>query len=278
MAITIAQALATAPLDAVDARVLLQHALGVNHAYLIAHADEPLSTAHNEFYTAAVARRVAGEPVAYITGTREFFSLEFQVTPAVLIPRPETELLVEFTLARVATDGCAPILELGTGSGCIAVSIARLRPRARIVAVDKSVAALAVAGKNARRHAVANLQLRESDWFSAVAEERFDVIVSNPPYVAAGDAHLAQGDLRFEPAGALVAGEDGLDCIRQIVAAAPHCLTCGGWLAFEHGYDQAARCRDLMRAAGFVAVFSLEDIAGTERVTGGRLDRDVLTD
>ncbi len=269
MSLTITQMLATARLDPVDARALLRHALGVSDAYLIAHSGQALSDAQSESYAALVARRGAGEPVAYIVGAREFFSLEFKVTPAVLIPRPETEGLVEFALERIAPDSVQRVLDLGTGSGCIAISIARHRPRARVVAVDCSTAALAVAHENVQRHAVTNLELIASDWFGALAGQRFDLIVSNPPYVAVGDPHLAQGDLRFEPAAALVAGGDGLDCIRLITASAPQYLASGGWLAFEHGYDQAARCRELLAEAGFGEVFSRADLAGIERVSGG---------
>lgn len=267
---TIARALDSARLDPIDVRALLRHVLGVSDAYLIAHSRLALSEAQSELFAALVARRDAGEPVAYIVGAREFFSLEFKVTPAVLIPRPETETLVEFALERIVPDRAQHVLELGTGSGCIAISIARHRPRARVVAVDHSTAALAVAHDNARRHAVTNLDLTASDWFSALAGRRFDLIVSNPPYIATGDPHLAQGDLRFESIAALVAGADGLACIRLIIAAAPQYLNGGGWLAFEHGYDQAARCRELLAHAGFNEVFSRTDLAGIERVCGGR--------
>lgn len=269
---TIAQALAAAALEAVDARALMRHALGVDTAFLIAHATDALTAAHSDAFAALVARRRAGEPVAYITGTREFYGLEFNVTPAVLIPRPETELLVEWALECATPDAHARVLDLGTGSGCLAISIAHARPRARVTAVDCSAPALAVAQANARRHNTANAKFLASDWFSALAGQRFDCIVANPPYIADGDAHLARGDLRFEPAGALAAGGDGLDAIRRIVAAAPHYLQARGWLAIEHGYDQAARCRQLLQAAGFTQVFSRTDLAGIERISGGRLD------
>jgi release factor glutamine methyltransferase len=250
----------------------MRHVLGVDDAFLIGHAEDTLSTAQVAEFKALVTRRRAGEPIAYIVGTREFFSLEFKVTPAVLIPRPETELLVEFAFEFVGPDEACRVLELGTGSGCVAISIARQRPRAHIVAVDHSAEALAVARENAARHATPNLEFLLSDWFAALALQRFDLIVANPPYVAAGDSHLKEGDLRFEPATALVAGGDGLDCIRAIVAAAPRHLQPGGWLAFEHGYDQAVRCRELLSETGFAAVFSRQDHAGIERLSGGRWD------
>lgn len=269
MPLTIAQALAKSKLAGIEARALMRHVLGVDDAFLIAHAEEPLDPAQDKAFAALVARRAAGEPVAYIVGAREFFGLEFKVTPAVLIPRPETELLVEFALECTRTQPECRVLDLGTGSGCVAISIARHRPRAQVVAVDRSIAALAVARENVARHGTANVTLRESDWFAALAGQRFEVIVVNPPYVAAGDAHLGQGDLRFEPAAALAAGPDGLECIREIVASAPQFLCVGGALALEHGYDQAARCRELLAAAGFDAVFSRRDLAGIERVSGG---------
>lgn len=269
---TIAQALATARIDAVNARALLRHACGVNDAYLIAHADDKLSAQQSAAFAGLVGRRAAGEPVAYIVGTREFFSLDFKVTPAVLIPRPETELLVEFALERIDVDRACSVLDLGTGSGCIAIAVAKHCPRATVVAVEQSGTALAIARENAARHATPNLELIESDWFSVLGDKRFDVIVGNPPYVAAGDPHLSEGDLPAEPAAALIAGKDGLDCIRAIVAAAPRSLNRDGWFAVEHGYDQAERCRELLAGAGFADVFSREDLAGIERISGGRLD------
>ncbi len=213
-------------------------------------------------------RRAAGEPIAYLTGNCEFYGLEFRVTPAVLIPRPETELLVDLALERLPVEGRARVLDLGTGSGCIAVSLGRQRPRMEVWAADAVPAALEVARDNALRLG-ATVRFVRSDWLADLAGERFDLILSNPPYVAAGDPHLSRGDLRFEPASALVAGEDGLNDIRRIVAAAPAHLAPGGWLLFEHGYDQAQRCRALLTAAGFGQVTSWRDLAGIERVSGG---------
>jgi release factor glutamine methyltransferase len=269
---TIGQAFADAQrtIDARDARVLLCHVMQKDAAYLIAHATESLGAEPTVRFEALVARRAAGEPVAYIIGRREFFGLDFRVTPAVLIPRPETELLVELALARIAPDRECHVLDLGTGSGCVAISIAHHCPQARVTAIDHSTAALALARDNGRSLAVRNVEFAAGEWFSAVTDRCFDLIVSNPPYVAKGDPHLAEGDLRFEPALALCGGRDGLDAIRAIVAGAERHLVPGGWLLFEHGYDQAPACRALLRTAGFRAVASWRDLAGHERVSGGR--------
>jgi len=272
MPVTIGHALGDARkrIDALDARVLLCHVVKRDAAYLLAHADAPLGCDDQRAFEALVARRVAGEPVAYITGRREFFGLDFRVSPAVLIPRPETELLVELALERMPRDKRCSVLDLGTGSGCIAVSIARHRPLARVMATDISSDALALARGNARALDVRNVEFAVGDWFGGVDDQCFDLIVSNPPYVADGDPHLAQGDVRFEPRVALVAGADGLARIRGIVEQGASRLAAGGWLMFEHGHDQAARCRKLLSRAGFAAVFSRRDVAGIERVSGGR--------
>lgn len=269
-ATTVAEILRAARIDPLDARVLLQAALGVSHAYLAAHPGDVVAGERLARYLALAARRAAGEPVAYLTGEREFFSLEFKVTPAVLIPRPETELLVELALERIPQDASCRVLDLGTGSGCVAISIAKHRPRARVTATDRSRHALEIAAENARALGVHNIDFAQGGWFAAIGGERFDVIVSNPPYIAEGDPHLRQGDLLFEPRQALTAGPDGLNCIREIVAQANNHLVGGGWLMFEHGYDQAERCRALLGAAGFAEVFSQRDLAGIERASGGR--------
>ena len=249
----------------IDVRVLLRATLGVNDAYLIAHAGDEVSAQHAAQFRVLAARRAAGEPVAYIVGEREFYAHVFKVTPAVLIPRPETELLVELALSRNPKN----ILDLGTGSGCIAISIALSQPSARVTALDRSDAALAVARQNAALLKACNVTFLSSDWFDAVRGQCFDIIVSNPPYVAADDAHLMQGDLRFEPACALAAGVDGLADIRRIVAGARAYLARGGWLLFEHGHEQAPQCRKLLLHAGFSEVQSWRDLAGIERVSGG---------
>jgi release factor glutamine methyltransferase len=218
-------------------------------------------------------RRLQGEPIAYILGEREFFGLSLKVTPATLIPRPETELLVELALQRIPVHGHFRVLDLGTGSGAIAISIAKNRPDANVVAVDASEAALQVARENAQRLGVANTSFLQSEWFSELGGQRYDLIISNPPYVAAGDVHLSQGDVRFEPVSALASGADGLDDIRRIAGQAGDFLEPGGRLLLEHGYDQAAQVRDLLTKNGFLEVFSAKDIAGIDRVSGGASPR-----
>lgn len=265
---SIAEMLRVPDLDPVDARALLRAALGASDAYLVAHPARSLTERQRERYLGWVERRRAGEPVAYVTGEREFYSLDFKVTPAVLIPRPETELLVDTALERIPREALYRVLELATGSGCVAVAIARHRPRARVSATDYSRGALAIARENAARHGVA-IEIVESDWLAALTGRRFDLIVANPPYVAERDPCLAQGDLRFEPRAALVAGADGLDCIRLIIAQARAHLEPGGGLLLEHGYDQGARCRTLLERAGYREVVSRRDLAGLERVSGG---------
>lgn len=263
----------TLVLDASTARIeiqaLLQHVLGVNRAYLLAHADEALGDAAYAAYRQLLERRLAGEPLAYILGEREFFGLTFKTTPATLIPRPETELLVELALERMPAVPCR-VLDLGTGSGAVALSIAHARPDVEVWACDVSADALAVAEENARRLELRNVHLAESDWFVSLPALQFDVIVSNPPYIAEGDPHLTQGDLRFEPARALSSGIDGLSDIRHLITESKRFLTNGGWLLFEHGYDQAERVRSLLEEAGYAEVFSARDLAGIERVSGGR--------
>ena len=273
--VTIAGALAAARLSIpiAEARLLLRHVLDANAAWLEAHRDDPLPRSTAEAFAALVERRACGEPVAYLLGFREFYGREFSVTPDVLIPRPETELLVEIgqkklgagdTVSRAAT-----LLDLGTGSGCVAITLALELPQARVAAADISAAALAVARANATLLG-ANVSFIESDWLARFGDRRFDVILSNPPYVAAADPHLTEGDLRFEPLSALACGADGLDAIRRIVAAASRHLEAGGWLLFEHGYDQADALRELLAAAGFTDIEQHRDLAGIVRVSGGR--------
>ena len=265
---SVAEMLRIASIDPVDSRALLRAALEVSDTYLVAHPEQVLTDRQRDCYLDWVERRRAGEPVAYLTGEREFYSLAFNVTPAVLIPRPETELLVEAALERVPAHAPFRVLDLGTGSGCVAVAIAKHRPLAQVSATEMSRDALAVARENAARHG-SGIEFIESDWLDALAGRCFELIVSNPPYVAERDPHLSEGDLRFEPRAGLVAGADGLSCIRLIIAQARAHLEPGGGLLFEHGYDQAARCRALLAQAGYREVVSRRDLAGIERVSGG---------
>lgn len=272
--VTLRRALAASGLDALDAQVLLAHVTGRDRAWLAARADELLAEEFEAPFAALVARRQAGEPIAYLTGTREFWGLPLLVSPAVLIPRPETETLVEIALERLPADRALRVLDLGTGSGAVALALARERPAASVVATDDSEAALAIARENARRLSVANVKFVQSDWYdglSAIASAtRFDLIVSNPPYVAAGDPHLAQGDLRFEPPTALSPGGEGLQAIRRIIAGASAWLVPGGSLAFEHGYDQAVQVRELLATTGWQDIEVRRDLAGIERVSVAR--------
>jgi release factor glutamine methyltransferase len=252
--------------DRLEAELLLVHVLGKPRSWLIAHADDVLDVAHAATFDHLVQRRQGGEPVAYITGRRGFWSLELEVTPATLIPRPETELLVELALERLPAT--ARVADLGTGSGAIALSIARERPRVQVVATDASLDALTVAQRNAARLHIANVSFVHGDWFAPLFGQRFDVIVSNPPYIEAGDAHLVQGDLRFEPASALASGPDGLDDIRRIVDGARAHLEPGGWLLMEHGWNQGDAVRAVLMAAGYRDVFTAQDLEQRDRVSG----------
>jgi release factor glutamine methyltransferase len=264
---------ATAAIGRVDAQVLVSHMLGVDRAYLVANPMRVLTETEDARIDSVVARRSMGHPVAYLVGTREFYSREFAVGPEVLIPRPETETLVEAALARLAPH--AAVLDLGAGCGAIGITIACERPEAKVTCTDVSEAALALAAANARALGCdSRVRFARGSWYEAVPGERFDAIVSNPPYVAAGDAHLAQGDLRFEPANALTDGSpDGLGSIRVIVAGAREHLNPGGWLLFEHGYDQADAAAAILQAAGFTECARIRDLAGIDRVAGGKMAR-----
>jgi len=273
----------------IEVQMLLQYVLGVARSYLPGHPEQELNQQQATDYQTALGQRLSGEPIAYITGVREFYGLEFKVTPAVLIPRPETELLVEQVLQRLPPPSATSlrlsqtgegqgsgsgketfrILDLGTGSGAIALSIAHARPDIEVTAVDAWQEALDVARENSRTLKVGNAHLLLSDWFAGLQDEYFDVIVSNPPYIASDDTHLTQGDLRFEPRSALASGADGLDDIRHIIVQAKLHLNPGGHLLFEHGYDQAAQVRLLLQSGGFAGVNSICDLSGIERVTGG---------
>jgi len=264
-----ALALARGRLPASEARLFLREILGCTAAQIAAYPERALAAGQAGRFVELLTRRVAGEPVAYLLGEREFYGRRFGVSSAVLIPRPETELVVDLVLARVVPGSTPAILDLGTGSGALAVTLALEIPAAQVTAVDFSPSALDVARANAAALA-APVRFVESDWFAALDAARFDFIVSNPPYIAENDPHLAQGDVRFEPATALAAGPTGLDDLRRISAAAPGFLAAGGWLMMEHGYDQAAAVRALLVAAGFVEVASAQDLAGIERISFGR--------
>jgi release factor glutamine methyltransferase len=294
---------AEASIERIDAQYLLADLLNVGRASLIAHPERLLSERDEVAFTLRVLGRAKGTPVAYLIGKREFYGREFAVNAHVLIPRPETELLVEQALARLSGQKWpgnrtnARVLDLGTGSGAIAVTLALEYPTGEIVAVDSSPHALAVARRNAQTlfgepaevfslslqgktgdgaqspgHRHAPIEFIESNWYDALAGSRFDLIVSNPPYVAGNDSHLARGDLRFEPKTALTDDSaDGLDSIRTIISGAAAHLQAGGWLLFEHGYDQADACRDLLLKAGFIDPISVKDLAGIPRVAGGQI-------
>lgn len=253
-----------------DAELLLAHVAQHPRSWLYAHADEPLADSTQRAFEALCDCRAAGEPVAYLLGRAGFWSLEFEVAPGVLIPRPETERLVELVLERLPGQAPVRVADLGTGSGAVAVAIARERPLARVIAVEASPEALKLARANIEHLAPGRVDLRPGDWLAPLAGERFDLIAGNPPYLAADDPHLRQGDLRFEPRTALAAGNDGLDAIRLIAAQAPAHLRPGGWLLLEHGWTQGAAVRELFVAAGLVEVATARDLEDRERVTMGR--------
>jgi len=230
-----------------------------------------LTHQQDEAFTQMVSRRVEGVPIAYLTGEREFYSLTFRVTEAVLIPRPETELLVDLALARIPQNKYCRVLDLGTGSGAIALVIAKHRPKSQVIAIDFSAAAVSVANLNVQHLGVKNVQVKQGNWFDELSAEKFDLIVSNPPYVAEHDAHLQKGDLRFEPLLALSSGDDGLACIKHIVTNAHKYLADKAWILLEHGYDQATACKELLADSGYRELCAHQDLAGIVRVSGGRL-------
>ena len=285
-----------------EAQLLLQHVLNVNRAWLISHENDALEANIHEAFETLLQRRINGEPVAYILGYREFYGLKLKVTPDTLIPRPDTETLVEAALAKIPQNDntyypsfqrksessdfttldsdfrrndALKILDLGTGTGAIALAIAKHRPQASVTAVDASRAALDIAIENAENLKITNINYILSNWFSAFSQEnykqKFDVIVSNPPYIEAHDTHLTQGDLRYEPIKALASGVDGLDAIRTIITNASQHLNPHGWLMLEHGYNQAESVASLLKQAGFTEINHAKDLAGIQRVTLGRL-------
>jgi len=269
---TVAQALARAStqgLDRLDAQRWLGHLLQRDRSWLIAHDEAPLTSAQAEAFATGCRRLADGEPMAYLLGRQEFHGLDLQVSPAVLVPRPDTETLVDWALALLPTLGAAPrVLDLGTGSGAIALAVAHRHRAAQVQASDLSPAALVVARGNAQRLGLA-VAFSQGAWWQAVpADARFDLVLSNPPYIAGDDAHLPT--LHHEPTLALTPGGDGLDALRQIIAGAPAHLVPGGWLLLEHGWDQAGAVVALLRAAGFVEVGTRPDLAGRDRISGGR--------
>ena len=298
--IKVALAFATTQLNneeaALEAKLLLQHALNVNRAWLIAHENDALQPNIHEEFQALVELRLQGEPIAYILGKREFYGLDLIVTPDTLIPRPDTETLVEAALSKIPnpsfrrkseSSDLTPldsdfrlndehkgaeykILDLGTGTGAIALAIAKHRPQALVTATDVSKKALSIAKENAENLDITNVNFVHSDWFNELDGQRFDVIVSNPPYIAKNDAHLTQGDLRFEPASALASGVDGLEDIRHIITNCLICLNPQGWLMLEHGYDQAKQVTDLMAETGLVNIETFKDFGHQDRVTVGK--------
>jgi release factor glutamine methyltransferase len=255
---------------ALEASVLLAHALGISRTQLRTRPEQTLQTDQQQAFFDLVARRKAGEPVAYLIGHREFWSLDLIVNEHTLIPRPETELLVELALARIPVEDSFHVLDLGTGSGAIALAVASERPRCRVTASDLSPQALAVARANAERFNIANVSFREGSWFSPFSTERFDIIVANPPYVAEHDPHLDEGDLPAEPRSALMAGPTGLEMIGVIIDGAKRHMREGAWLLMEHGYNQAGKVTTLLHDAAYRQVQTWRDAAGIGRVSGGQ--------
>ncbi len=254
-----------------EANLLLQHVLHVNRAWVITHDRDVLNADQQAEFQLLLKRRLDGEPIAYIVGFREFYGLQLKVSPVTLIPRPDTETLVDAALEKVPLDKAWHILDLGTGTGAVALAIAKHRNNCEVTAVDQSSDALSVTLENAQSLKLNNLRLIESNWFSELQGEGFDLIVSNPPYIAQDDEHLKQGDLRFEPISALASGMDGLDDIRKIVQDAPDYLKTNGWLMLEHGFDQAESVATLLKTRGFNQIAHAKDIAGTLRVTFGAI-------
>ncbi len=262
---------ATSPTPWLDAEVLIMHVCGFDRSGLITHGHSVLTDDQQHRLEKLLVRRRQGEPIAYITGTREFWSLEFNVSPATLIPRPETELLVEMALAHVPPDAEWTIADLGAGCGAIALALAKERPHCRVIATDISPQALDVARSNAMKFGLTNVDFREGNWFEPLSGMKLDMMVSNPPYVRANDPHLEQGDVRFEPVQALAAGPEGLDAIRQIALSAREHLNPAAWLLFEHGWDQAAAIGQLLHRLSYRNIVCYPDLGGRDRITACRL-------
>ena len=262
----------------IDAEILLAHALNKPRSHLFAWPEKSLATPEQQHFNDLLEARRRGQPVAYLTGTREFWSLALKVTPGTLIPRPETELLVELAIDRIRERNYSSLLDLGTGSGAIALAIASECPNLRITACDVSPAALAVARENADTLSTSNISWIQSDWFSNIPLETFGIIVSNPPYIEAADSHLQIGDVAHEPKLALSSGRDGLDAIRQIAQQAPEYLCEGGMLMFEHGYTQGNAVREILSSGGFTSLETRQDLSGLDRVSSGMRPTSVARD
>ncbi len=266
---SVAEALADAPISDTEAQLLLAHVLGCSRTWLFTYPDAALNDEQATHFQSLLQRRRSGEPIAYILGYREFWSLKLEVSPAVLIPRPDTELLVSWALELIPTEQALSIIDVGTGSGAVALALASERPRCRITGVDISSEALDVARANAERLKL-NVAYSLSDCLDGLPSQQYSLIVSNPPYIEQADPHLSRGDLPAEPVIALASGPDGLDVIRRLIESAPVQLLPGGHLLLEHGWNQGDAVRQLLLAAGFSHVSTRRDLAGHERVTGGR--------
>lgn len=267
---TIAEVMRQSGLDLREAELLMAFAAGQSRTWVFAHTNDPLDEVRLRDFRKLAQRRIDGEPVAYLLGKRAFWTVELGVAPGVLIPRGETEVLVEAALASMRSLSAPRVLDMGTGSGAIALALASERPDAEVLATDLDTTALEIARANAQRLELGNVEFRQSAWFDALAGDCFDIIVSNPPYIAEADRHLEQGDLRFEPRHALASGEDGLDALREIIAGAPQFLPDSGWLAVEHGFDQAESVQALFHQADFGDVRTHADLQRHPRVTEGR--------
>ena len=252
-----------------EVRILLEHVLGVDRAWLLTHDGDQVTLESQGRYDALLARRLAGVPIAYIVGQREFYGRPFKVGPSVLIPRPETELLVDLAKSRLPANEACDVLDLGTGSGCIAISLALECPAWRVTGIERSQLSLDLARENAYCLR-AQVELRQGEWFADLADSRFDLIVSNPPYIAELDPHLWSGDVRFEPREALVSGPGGMSDLNQIIRQSRDFLKPGGWLLIEHGWDQGRAVEDLMKQLGFWQVQGHQDHGGRDRATTGR--------
>ena len=259
------------PTAQLDAELLLAFVLEKPRSYLYTWPDKTVTEAQVAAFMTLLERRQRGEPVAYLLGRQGFWTLDLQVAKHTLIPRADTELLVESALQLADASSTLKVLDLGTGTGALALALASERPLWAVTGVDRIESAVALAQNNQRQLQLANVEFLSSHWFSALTAQRYDLIVSNPPYIADNDPHLQQGDVRFEPLSALVSGPDGLDDIRLIIAQAPSYLTANGWLLLEHGFDQASAVRELLQQAGFIDVSSQRDLSGHERISLGRL-------